>query len=433
MRHSVAPQRVTAVSPHSQPSIHDDRNLRRLFLLRGLIFSGQAGAVVSVGFWLNAPPPWPVLAAALVILTAANALLWQALQSRVPERGFFVQILVDVAALVVLLYFTGGATNPFVWLLLLQVVIAAVVLAKAQTWTTALATAAAYSFLMWFYQPIPDVHLPMGSGFELHILGMWIGFILSALLIAHFLSSMAANVRARDQALAQAREQALRDDKLISLGTLAASAAHELGTPLGTLSVLTEELAVDIGEQAHEAACNKLALMDAQLDRCKQAIAGIASSAGIEPAQGGHALEMAAFIDTIVSDWRARRTDIAVRCRLNGAAPGPRLLAEKSLVSALINIFDNAADASPGDVAIEADWDNEALAIRVVDRGNGFAPEQRNRVGKILFSGKPDGHGLGLYLSHGIIERLGGKLSIRPRSGGGTAVEVRLPLAKLKV
>jgi two-component system sensor histidine kinase RegB len=286
---------------------------------------------------------------------------------------------------------------------------------------------------MWLFRPIPAMHLPMGSGFALHILGMWIGFILSVLLIAHFLSSMAANVRARDQALARAREQALRDERLISLGTLAASAAHELGTPLGTLAVLTEELAADVDEQAREAAHRKLALMDGQIERCKQAIAGIASSAGIESAQGGHAQEVAAFIDTIVSEWRGRRAGIQVHCQMNGAAPGPRLLAEKSLASALTNIFDNAADASPANVDIQAEWDDDALAIRVSDRGHGFAPEQRARVGRTLFTGKADGHGLGLYLSHGIIDRLGGKLSIRPRAGGGTAVEVRLPLAGLKV
>ncbi|HET8552660.1 MAG TPA: ATP-binding protein [Gammaproteobacteria bacterium] len=415
----------------SQPA--GDADFRRVFLLRGLIFCGEAGAIISAGCWLHASPPWPALAAIGGACATLNFGLWQALDRARPDPVLFTQLLVDLLALGALLYLTGGATNPFIWLLLLPLTIAATVLSRAQTWLIAFAACAIYSLLMWIYRPIPGVHLPTGSEFALHILGMWVGFIVSVLLIAHFLSRTAENVRARDRALALAREQALRDEKLISLGTLAASAAHDLGTPLGTLAVLAEELATDIDEQATDAARRKLQLMDTQIERCKQAIAGIASSAGIETAQGGKALEVAAFIDATINDWRARRAGIEVRCRVNGITPGPRLVAEKNLVSALTNIFDNAADASPGDVDIEANWTDDALEICVSDRGRGFALNKRSRIGKTLFSDKPDGHGLGLYLSYGIIERLGGKLSIRPRAGGGTAVEVRLPLAGLKV
>lgn len=415
------------------PQLAPNADFRRLFLLRGLIFCGEGGAIVSAGCWLHAVPPWPALGAVFIICAMFNFVSWRALERSHPQPAFFAQLLLDLVALGALLFFTGGATNPFVWLLLLPLTIAATVLPRKQTWLTALAACAIYSFLMWFYRPIPDMHLPTGSEFALHILGMWVGFIVSTLLIAHFLSRTADNVRARDRALAQAREQALRDERLISLGTLAASAAHDLGTPLGTLAVLTEELAADIDMQAADAARRKLELMDTQIERCKQAIAGIASSAGVEAAQGGQALEMAAFIDATVNDWRVRRAGIEVRCRINGIAPGPRLVAEKNLVSALTNIFDNAADASPTDVDIEADWTDDTLEICVSDRGRGFALDKRSRIGKTLFSDKPDGHGLGLYLSYGIIDRLGGKLSIRPRAGGGTAVEVHLPLAGLRV
>lgn len=409
------------------------RNFHRLFLLRGLIFCGQAVAIVSAGFWLRAAPPWTALAGILAALLTSNLLVWRLLRREQAESVFLAQLFMDLAALGALLYLTGGATNPFVWLLLLTLASAATVLPKARTWLIAVTAVVAYSLLMWLYRPIPGVHLTMDSGFALHILGMWIGFILSVVLIAHFLSSMAANVRARDQALAEAREQALRDERLVSLGTLAANAAHELGTPLGTLTVLTEDLAVDVDEHAGDAARRKIELMAAQIERCKQAIAGIASSAGIEAAQGGQASNMADFIDATVSEWRARRDGIRLRCSIDSSEPGPRIVAEKNLIGALINIFDNAADASPDDVEIQADWSDEALVVRVHDRGRGFAPEWRCRVGKAPFSDKVGGHGLGLYLSHGIIDRLGGKLAIHARAGGGTAVEVQLPLAGLKL
>lgn len=421
--------------PSAFNSTGDASGFRRLFMLRGVVHAGQAGAVVAAGFWLGGPPPAAILIAVGCALVAANLVSWRALGSQrlAPEVVFPVQLCADIAVLGLLLYYVGGATNPFVWLMLLSITIAATVLTRWQTWLIALMAAGVYSLLMRFYRPLPGVHLPTGSGFALHIVGMWAGFIFSALLIAHFVAGMAANLRVRDRALARAREQALRDERLVSLGALAASAAHELGTPLGTLTVLADELMVDVETGAADAARHKLTVMAGQVQRCKQAIAAIVSSAGTEAAQSGRAVDIAAFLDATIGDWRARRADVRLRCHFNASAPSLRLVAEQQLASALVNLFDNAADASPDDVEIHADWNGDALAIRVDDRGPGFAPELRDRVGKTPVSGKGKGRGLGLYLSQGIIDRLGGKLRIQPRRGGGTRVEVQLPLAALKV
>lgn len=421
---------VQSVPSHSRSAT---RNVRRMFLLRGLVFFALAIAIAASGFWLGVPAPWWILLAVAGMIGAINLLMHKPLAGPRPDAAFLAQLLVDLVALAALLYFSGGATNPFVWLLLLPLAIIATVLPQWQTWFTAVTVCALYSLLMWFYQPIPDVHMPAGSGFWLHIFGMWIGFIVSSFVIAYFLSGLAAMVRARDRALALAREAALRDEKLVSLGTLAAGAAHELGTPLATMSILVEELADDIGSESDSNAHRKLELMAEQIDRCRQTIAAVVSSTGIEAAQGGCALEMKRFVESVVEEWRTRRSGLKVTCHINGEAPGPRLVVDKSLTGALINIFDNAADASPDDVNIEAGWDDEALAISVSDRGKGFSPAQRARIGKAPASDKPDGHGLGLYLSSGVIGRLGGKLSIRPRAGGGTTVEVELPLAGLTV
>lgn len=421
--------------PSAFDSTGNAPGFRRVFVLRCAVHFAQAVIVVAAGFWLNGPPPAAILIAVGCALVVSNLTSWRALGSRkpAPEVVFPVQLAIDIAVLGLLLYYAGGATNPFVWLLLLSITVAATVLTRRQTWLIALLGAGVYSLLMWFYRPLPGVHLPTGSGFALHVIGMWAGFIFSAFLIAHFVAGMAANVRIRDRALARAREQALRDERLVSLGALAASAAHELGTPLGTLTVLADDLAMDIDTGAADAARRKLDVMAGQLRRCKQAIATLVSSAGTEAAQSGRAIDIATFLDATIAEWRARRADVRLRCHFNDEAPRLRLVAEQQLASALVNVFDNAADASPGDVEIYADWNDDALAIRVDDRGPGFAPELRDRVGKAPVSHKGRGHGLGLYLTQGIIDRLGGRLHIRPRSGGGTSVEVQLPLTALKV
>src|SRR5699024_4691008 len=245
-----------------------DADFRHQFKLRGLVFCGEAVLIVSSGWWLDAPLSWLILAVIFGFCVAANMVAWHTLRRVRPESVFCGQLWVDLAALAALLYLTGGATNPLVWLLLLPLPIAATVVSRSATWLVTLVACTAYTLLLWFYQPLPGMHLPAGSGFALHVLGMWIGFITSALLIAHFLSRMAECVRARDNALARAREQALRDDKLVSMGALAAGAAHDLGTPLGTLAVLTEELADDVDMQSSYDAHRKLALMAQQIDCC---------------------------------------------------------------------------------------------------------------------------------------------------------------------
>jgi two-component system sensor histidine kinase RegB len=199
------------------------------------------------------------------------------------------------------------------------------------------------------------------------------------------------------------------------------------------MAILAGELALDLEAGTADDAHSKLATMRAEIRRCKRTLSGIAASTGADAAQAGHAVEVAAFLQTTVDDWRARRGDVRAVYRHSRSAPRLRLVAEQSLGSALANVFDNAADASPDHVEIDADWTNDALVLRVADRGPGFKSGMRHWIGKAPFSAKTNGHGLGLYLSQGIIGRLGGNFSIRPRDGGGTTVEVRLPLARLKV
>ncbi len=406
-----------------------------------MIVLGQVGAISSAGLWLGAFPPPAVLGGVFALLATAHVLSWRLAghagkPAPNPADGqLFVQLMIEVAVVAALLYFAGGATNPFVWLMLLSVTIAATLLPKLETWCVALEAVGLYTLLMRYYVPLPAVHLPMGSSFAAHIFGMWIGFMLSAFLIAHFVAGMTADVRVRDAALARAREQALRDEQLANLGLLAASAAHELGTPLSTLTVLADEAALDFEAGDASSAAAKMERMRGQLVRCKEALRAMASAAGAEGARSGRPVDLAAFLRETVEAWRGRRPDLTVRCSIGEAAPPVRLVAEQSLTSALTNLFDNAADESPDDVEISADWDDEALAVRVEDRGRGFAPGLEARVGHAPFTGKPPGRGLGLglYLSTRVIDRLGGELRIEPRRGGGTAVEVILPLESLRL
>ena len=152
----------------------------------------------------------------------------------------FFQLLIDILLLTFLLYFSGGAANPFVSLYLLPIMIGATALPARLAWLLSVAGVLAYSALMAWYEPLV---LPAGSAaFHLHVLGMWLNFILSTVLITYFIGRMALGLRRRDAQLAKVREQRLRDEQIVAIGSLAAGAAHELSTPLATMNVIAGEL-----------------------------------------------------------------------------------------------------------------------------------------------------------------------------------------------
>ena len=193
----------------------------------------------------------------------------------------------DVLILAALLYFTGGSTNPFVSLFLLPLTLAAAALPGRYTWAIATAAVICYSFLMVWYFPIPHQH---GINFNLHVLGMWFGFVLSAILISYFAVKMSATLRERDRALALARENALRDERLVSLGTLAAGAAHELGTPLATMAVLAKDLESECAGRPGVA--EPFQVLRGQIARCKDILSQLAVSAGQARAEAGRDLAL---------------------------------------------------------------------------------------------------------------------------------------------
>jgi len=156
----------------------------------------------------------------------------------VSNLELFAQLGADVAALSILLYYGGGSTNPFVSLYLLPLVIAAATLPGRYTWGMAALTAACYSLLMVYYIPLPHIHQHGDDAFNIHVLGMWLGFVISAVVVAYFVVQMAQAVRSRDEMLARVREEVLRNERIVALGTQAAGAAHEMGTPLSTMAVV---------------------------------------------------------------------------------------------------------------------------------------------------------------------------------------------------
>lgn len=409
-----------------------DAALRRLIAFRYAVAALVVAAIAAIRIVFGAPIPWAPVAAAFAALVLVNAALhWYVrVRGNVGEAALLVNFALEIAALTVILYFVGGATSPLVSLYLLPLTMAANLLTRRHTWALAFLTAACYSLLLAMGVPVAEHVHDAGAdskAFSQHLIGMWAVFVVSAGLVAHFVSSLARSVRERDRQLAQAREEALRSERIVALGTLGAGAAHELGTPLSTMSVLAEDMAHRYAGNAELAA--DVELLQGEIANCKAILNALARAAGSERGEGGAAEAADTFLARTVDRWQLLRPTVQADVRWSGG-PAPSLIADRTLEQALLNLLNNAADASPSGFAVNGHAERDAVVIDILDRGPGLSEEGRARAGELYYSTKApeSGMGIGLFLANATVERFGGSVSLFNRAEGGCCTRITLPL-----
>ena len=404
--------------------------MKRLFTLRSLMIGGELLAVLGIHYLTDVRLPLTAMLGIIGLLAAINLWTWLQVRSRtlVTDQAFFYHLCIDVAAIAGLLYCSGGATNPFAWLFLIPLIIAATVLSARATWVIAALSTLCYSLLMRFYIPLGEhAHMHQNDSFSQHVLGMWFGFVMSAVLIAWFIAGMANTLRERDRALALAREKSLRDEKLVALGTLATGTAHELGTPLATIAVVARELErADIPDNMRR----KLSILTGQISRCKSALSTLSASAGEARAESGGLVPIEYFLRDLIEYWQQQRSEAHIKCNFSNGNDQATIVNDQTLIQALVNILNNAADASQEPLIMNARWDETDLTIDILDRGSGLKNQFDNRLYQPTTSQKEFGMGLGLFLAHATIQRLDGEITLADREGGGTRSRVRIPLTK---
>ncbi len=406
-------------------------NLWRLFFLRVIAMSGYVAAVVIAILHYQIQVPYFSSVGIIGTLTLFNGWTWWFIRSKraATPTLLFIQLLVDVSALTALLYLTGGASNPFTGLYLLPITISATILTARHTWILAATTIVCYSLLIRFHYPliIPHRHHD-ASVIGLHIFGMWLGFIVSATLVAYFVVGMGNALRRHQQQLARAREKALRDERLLELGTQAAATAHEFGTPLATISLLVDELSEPTLSETEKQA--QLKTLKQQVNRCKEALANLSAAAGNLPASAGHPQPVHLFLNDWLQQCHHRHPQAHITIDLPEATSSPAILADRTLQQALDNILDNAVQVSPGEIEIVANWDNHLLNLEIHDRGPGLDADIRQQLGLTPVEPQQQGMGIGLFLSHAIIERFGGKFTLFERKTHGVTACITIPLMR---
>ncbi len=443
---------LSHILPKAEISIRE--NLKWLYILRNLMLFAVIITVFVAVHGLGITLPMNQLWLMIFAMSILNLYTWLRLRTPEPvtEHEIFSQICMDVLALAYLLYLTGGASNPIIWVFLLPLIVTAIMLPQAYAWNMVIITSCIYTVLIAYNVPLPALapHMEHHSAvemtpemslrmqliedrrhFNLHVFGMWFGFVFSAGLVAFFVVALAKTLKERERSLSEARESALRDERVVSLGTLAASAAHDMGTPLGTIAILAHEMMEDLPEHRFPDLYQKLLIVQQQIDRCKQALSVMSASAGEMRAESGNVLLVSDYIDQVLNQWRTHKAATKLKLFISAEVDlQAQIIAERTVTHSIINILNNAAEATDNDLGIEfhANWDSEMLTLKIRDFGPGLPPELLDFAGQQPVKSNKQGMGVGLFLTYTTIKRLGGTISFNNAETGGASVEIGLPL-----
>lgn len=431
------PSRGIGLVPQAGEDASGHQNLAQLIYLRWIALVGQVVTIAFVryafGIELNLRAMGSILGALLVL----NLLSTYRIQAfhRVPVRNaeLLAGLLFDVVGLTALLYFSGGVTNPFIFLFPLQVTLGAVLLEGWAQWAIVEITIVCFGGLTRWYVPLAVPQGGVAELFHLHIIGLFVCFILDATLLAVFVSRINRNIRNRDARLAALRQRAAEEDHIVRMGLLASGAAHELGTPMATMAVI-------LGDWRHMALFHdrpdllqEINDMQVAVERCKQIVNGILRSSGEARGEAPAVTTPQNFVADTVKEWRSTRAVNRVESRIRIYDERP-MVSDPVLKQVICNVLDNALEASPLSVSLNA-WQHQGtLCISVRDEGPGFAPNVLKALGKPYNSSKGRaGGGLGLFLVFNVVRKLGGNVTAENRVTGGAEVTVELPLAALLV
>lgn len=411
----------------SAPSLLPAVTLTRLLAARLVMLLAEVAMLPWAHHFLDITWPLYKVLGLIALQTALAALLGWQIRSRrgLGAFGGFLHLLADALILALLVYWSGGEVNPIISLLLVPLILSAVALPGAYVWIMTGAVITLYSLVSFFPAPQAEACGVMSGMLSEHLSGMWGNFVITALLVAAVVARLASALREREVELARSREVALRDQHLFALGMQAAAAAHELATPVSTLAMTVDDLQTDYA--GDDELGPQLQRLQAQVAQIRTVLGHITAAAAAARSSSGQTETLAHWLEQTLEHWHLMRPQSQAGLTLRTAGAPPTLRVDAGLNAALVSLLNNAADASPDAVAVEAEWDAARLRVSVLDRGPGLPDDRLAQAGYDFVSTKGQTRGLGLALARAGIERLGGTLTVARREGGGLRATLHWP------
>ena len=402
--------------------------------LRYGVVVGEAAIILGMayGFHLDFPLPWTL--APLAVVLASN--IWLArmrvLPFRFPQGTLGAVFCLDTLCLSVILGLTGGPTNPFSLLYLVQITLSAVVLRKVWTWVLGTLSTVCFGLLFFFHVPLAAFQgHQVDTGLSPHLVGMWIAFVIAAAMITFFTGKIADALRTRDQEVRVLQDQIAKNERLASLVTLAAGAAHELGTPLGTIAVAAKELeryAANL--PSRDGVVEDAQLIRAEVDRCRRILERMSAQSAEPMGETPRTVRLHEFLGQVREEFpEPQRAMLEIRVTDDAlAAVLPVQAAAQSLAALIQNALDANSRMRP--IVITAEGTGSDLRITVRDHGQGMPANVLRRIAEPFFTTKEPGKGMGLgtFLVRTFAESLGGRVQFDSTPGEGTTAILELPL-----
>lgn len=367
---------------------------------------------------MNLDPAWLLLGLYLPILLAVN---WQGYRRSIKPWQLFLYLILECQLLTGLLFFTGGATNPLISYYLVLLVIAAYGLPVGYViWITLLGIAD-YSLLNLWYQPLllpPEAQLQGMSLMDWHLAGMWLTFVISALVLTTLIPVLVRGKQRQQREIQQLREQQLKNEQLIGIGTLAAGTAHEMGTPLMTMNMLLEDMA---SEPLPEVIQEDIDVLRQQVERCQSSLKAL-SERGRQVHQTTQA-DASQWLHEQLHQWQLSHPKAQWQ---QGEEWQSALVPHSPLLDqALLNLLDNAAEAGEHSIRLSSELEADSWVLNI-HQPDPHAADQLS-AGALFASAKADGLGMGLYLSNASVEQFGGSIHLQPLADGSSLCQLRLP------
>ncbi len=417
------------------------QGLQRLLLLRSLVTALSTLGLIALQQFSSIS-----LSLNLVLILMAGVALsivvgvWRLRAASVISHGeLFCHLLADVAILIVLLLNTGGASNPLISYLLVLLAVTATLLPPSFVYSFSLGGILVYTYFLLLElvgdHGMTDMTMNQDTVFELHLVGMWIIFVVSAILISVFLTRMATAIRERETNLAKARETEMRNEQLVAIGTLAAGTAHALGTPLSTMAVVLTDLdKLESRQLANKQVKEDLSVLKQQVTRCKDSLNQLIRYYHKDNPAEIENVQVSAFMndikDYINNIHPLAQVDFELACDSSTV-----VASELSVKHAVINIIENGIKAARKKVTVTFRVDArtpQSIEISINDDGPGIPSSIMENMGEPFLSTRKDSMGLGIFLANAAVQRLGGTIEMFNLKIGGALTLIRLPLPRIQ-
>jgi two-component system sensor histidine kinase RegB len=403
-----------------------------LIMLRYGLVAGLVLLALLVTFGARVPLPLPWLAVPIASMLLSNLVLSRLIVRLGDRRALGATLVLDVVALTMFLALTGGPANPLTLLYLVQITLSAVVLSRAWTWSLGLLSIIGFGFLFYWHIPLLALegHHP-AQGFAMHMYGMWIAFVAAALLITFFIGEVSEALRRRERQSLKLQIKLNRHEKLAAIGTLAAGAAHEMGTPLSTVAVVAKDLELYAQQVTHDAnLAADAATIRTEVDRCASILRAMSAQGPEFAGESPTRVKVKSLLDDLrLSLPPASRERVHATATEELAADLPAETTRQVLAALVKNALDASEPGQSVDLSVESSAGRLTFVVR--DRGQGMSAETLGHLGEPFYTTKAPGYGMGLgtFLARTFTENLGGSLQFESAPGEGTIAVLELPIA----